>query len=293
MRLMNIFAAIILTVLASACNGGGGEGGGKKEGGQIWSHSKPLVAMVEVSSGDAVIETYEYTYDEQGRMLTLVKTDKLSKEVMLDLQYTYPGENQMKIQGKFFPINTSRFIDVTYDAKSGTVTYAGSWSGAWSYTTAINDDGVVTSTSLRSDFASSEGYYTSKMEYREDYTIAGGTVTESVAGTEISAQSKKVTRTDNSSSLRTIYTAGGQDDRQNFAAYLMPDYFPVWIAAGLPGNKKLITGISSFTGTIQAPESTTLEYSFNSAGDIDTATRTDFNAGTPYLTRTYKFTYKQ
>ena len=290
---MNIFAAIVLTALFAACNGGGGEGGGKNDDGQIWVHSKPLVAMVEVSSGDAVIETYEYTYDEQGRILTLVKTDKLSKDVMLDLQYTYPGENQMKIQGKFFPINTSRYIDVSYDPKSGTLTYAGSWSGAWSYATTINEAGVVTATSFKSDFASKEGYYTSKMEYREDYTISDGTVSEVMAGTEIDAQSKKVTRTSNSSALKTVYTAGGQDDRQNFAAYLMPDYFPVWIAAGLPGNKKLVTGISASTGTIQAPESTTLEYSFNSAGDIDTATRTDFNVGTPYLTRTYKFIYKQ
>ena len=73
----------------------------------------------------------------------------------------------------------------------------------------------------------------------------------------------------------------------------MPDYFPVWIAAGFPGNKKLITGISASTGTIPSPESVTIEYTFNAAGDIETATRTDFNAGTPYLTRTYKFTYKQ
>ena len=84
-----------------------------------------------------------------------------------------------------------------------------------------------------------------------------------------------------------------QDDRQNFAAYLMPDYFPVWIAAGLPGNKKLVTAIGASTGTIPSPETTSIEYSFNSVGDIDTATRTDYNAGKPYLTRTYKFTYKQ
>lgn len=292
MRLKDIFAAIILPVLAIACNGGGG-GDGKKTGSQIWVHSKPRVAMVEVSSGDNVIETYEYTYDEEGRMLTLVKTDNLSREVMLELQYTYPGENGMKVQGRFFPINTSRFIDVSYDPSSGTLTYAGSWSGAWSYTATVNDDGVVTSVSSKCDFASSEGYYTSKMEYSEVYTIAEGTVAEAVAGTEIGAQSRKATRTSSSSALKTAYTVGSQADRQNFAAYLMPDYFPVWIAAGLPGNKKLVTAISASTGTIPSPETTAIEYSFNSLGDIDTATRTDYNAGKPYLTRTYKFTYKQ
>ncbi|MBP5505813.1 MAG: hypothetical protein J6X89_06910 [Bacteroidales bacterium] len=288
---MNILAAILLAVLTAACHPNGENGGNKT--GKLWVHNSPQVAKVEVSSGDRVIETYEYTYDDQGRLLTLVKTDLLSKSVMLDLQYTYPGENQMKVQGKFFPISTSRFIDVTYDSASATFTYSGSWSGAWSYVTAVNEDGVVTSTVCKSDFAATEGYYSSHMEFSEAYTVANGTVTESVIGTDIDAQSRKVTRTSNSSALQTVYTPGDREDRQNFAAYLMPDYFPVWIAAGFPGNKKLITGISASTGTIPSPESVTIEYTFNAAGDIETATRTDFNAGTPYLTRTYKFTYKQ
>ena len=291
MKSLYLFAAILLAALAAACNGGG-EGDGKKTDRQIWAHEKPLVAMVEVSSGGIVIETYEYTYDEQGRILTMVKTDKLSKEVLLDLQYSYNGENEMKVQGKFFPIATNRYIDVSYNPTSGTLSSKGSWSGAWSYTTSVGEAGVVTSTECQSDFAAKEGYYTSKMNYSEVYTISEGTVTESVIGTEIGAQSSKATRTANVSALKTTYTPGGQDDRQNFAAYLMPDNFPVWIAAGFPGNKKLITGISASTGTIPAPETTTIEYSFNAAGDIDTATRTDYNAGTPYLTRTYKFIYQ-
>lgn len=291
MKPLYLFATILLATLAAACNGGG-EGDGKKTDRQIWAHEKPLVAMVEVSSGGSVIETYEYTYDEQGRILTLVKTDKLAREVVLDLNYSYSGENEMKVQGKFFPIATNRYIDVSYNPTSGTLSYKGSWSGAWSYTTSVNKDGVVTSTECQSDFAAKEGYYTSKMNYSEVYTISEGTVTESVIGTEINAQSSKATRTANVSALKTTYTPGSQDDRQNFAAYLMPDNFPVWIAAGFPGNKKLITGISASTGTIPAPETTAIEYSFNAAGDIDTATRTDSNAGTPYLTRTYKFIYQ-
>ena len=291
MKPLYLFATILLASLAAACNGGG-EGDGKKTDRQIWAHEKPLVAMVEVSSGGSVIETYEYTYDEQGRILTLVKTDKLAREVVLDLNYSYSGENEMKVQGKFFPIATNRYIDVSYNPTSGTLSYKGSWSGAWSYTTSVNKDGVVTSTECQSDFAAKEGYYTSKMNYNEVYAISEGTVTESVIGTEINAQSSKATRTANVSALKTTYKAGSQDDRQNFAAYLMPDYFPVWIAAGFPGNKKLVTGISASTGTIPAPETTAIEYSFNAAGDIDTATRTDSNAGTPYLTRTYKFIYQ-
>ena len=291
MRLLYVFAAILAIALTASCKEGG-ENGGRETDSQIWVHAKPLVAKVEVSSGDSVIETYEYTYDEQGRVLTLVKTDKLSKEIVLDLQYSYPGENGLRVQGKFFPIATNRYIDVSYDPDSRTLSYKGSWSGAWSYTSSVNEAGVVTSTKCQSDFAAKEGYYTSKMDYSEVYAVAEGTVTESVIGTEISAQSSKATRTANVSALKTTYTPCDLDDRQNFAAYLMPDYFPVWIAAGFPGNKKLITGISASTGAIPAPETTSIEYSLNSSGDIDTATRTDSNAGTPYLTRTYKFIYQ-
>ena len=277
--------------MAVACSGNG-ENGGKNPGRQMWVHEKPLVAKVEVGSGGSVIETYEYTYDEQGRMLTLVKTDKLSKEIVLDLQYTYPAENQMRIKGKFFPIASQRYIDVSYDPASGTMSYSGSWKDAWSYSTTVNDAGVVTSTKCKSYFASKEGYYTSNMDFGEVYTVSGGSITESVAGTDISAQSSKSTSAENTSSLKTAYTFCDQDDRQNFAAYLMPGNFPVWIASGFPGNKKLVTGISASTGTIPAPETTAIEYSFNAAGDIDTAVRTDSNAGTPYLTRTYKFIYQ-
>ena len=133
MKPLYLFATILLATLAAACNGGG-EGDGKKTDRQIWAHEKPLVAMVEVSSGGSVIETYEYTYDEQGRILTLVKTDKLAREVVLDLNYSYPAENEMKVQGKFFPIATNRYIDVSYNPTSGTLSYKGSWSGAFTLT---------------------------------------------------------------------------------------------------------------------------------------------------------------
>ena len=284
--------AIILAVfLAAGCNGEGGSGG-KTESKSIWVHPKPLVAKVEVSTEGAVVETYEYTYDDNGRILTLVKTDNLSKTVMLDLQYTYPGDNEMKVSGQFFPISTNRFITATYNPKDGTLDYVGSWKGAWNYTTALNDDGVATSTVCKEKFAATEGYYSSDMNYSEAYTVSGGTIAESLMGTDISAQSSKATRTANTSALRTVYSASDKADRQNFAAYLMPNHFPVWIAAGLPGNKQLVTGIASFTGSVSTPESTTVEYTFNPDGSLDTAVRTDSNAGTPYLTRTYKFIYQ-
>ena len=292
---------ILAAALTASCNGGG-ENKDKPTEGQIWSRSKPLVSKVEVSSEGALIETYEYTYDEQDRLLTLKKTDNLSKEVMLDLQYAYTGDNELRISGKFFPISTNRFINVSYSSESvasygngqrvGTLTYSGSWSGGWTYTTHHDENKVAAGTVCEEKFASKEGYYTSDMTYSEAYTVENGTITQAVAGTDIKAQSNKATGSANSSALKTVYTASDKADRQNFAAYLMPCTFPVWIAAGMPGNKQLIKSISSATGEVQRPETTTIEYTLNAAGDIDTAVRTDSNAGTPYLTRTYKFFYQ-
>ncbi|MBO4557726.1 MAG: hypothetical protein J5693_03850 [Bacteroidales bacterium] len=301
MKSIYILAMILTTALTASCNGGG-ENKGKSTDGQIWNHSKPLVAKVEVSSEGALIETYEYTYDDQDRLLTLKKTDNLSKEVMLDLQYAYTGDNELRISGKFFPISTNRFINVSYSSESvasygngqrvGTLTYSGSWSGAWTYITYHDENGVAAGTVCEEKFASKEGYYTSDMTYSETYTVENGTITQAVAGTDIKAQSNKVTGTANTSAFKTVYTASDKADRQNFGAYLMPCTFPVWIAAGMPGNKQLIKSISGATGEVQAPGTTTIEYTLNAAGDIDTAVRTDSNAGTPYLTRTYKFIYQ-
>ena len=290
MKSLHIVATVLTLLLCTSCNGNG-ENNGNKTDADIWAHQKPLVAKVEVSSGGGVIESFEYTYDDKDRLLTLVKRDNLSGEVTLDLQYSYPGENQVKIIGIFSPISTKRYIIASYDPKSSSLTYNGSWSGAWTYTTCHDENRIATRTECNTKFASKDGYYTSDMIYSEEYTVSGGTVVQAVAGTDIKAQSSKTTNTANSSVLTTVYTPGDQADRQNFAAYLMPNYFPVWIAAGFPGNKKLIKSIGGATGTIPAPETTTIEYSLNSAGDIDTAVRTDFNAGEPILVLTYKFTY--
>ena len=290
MKAIYIIITMLAAALTASCAGKGNPD--DTPDGEIWVHSKPLVAKVEVSSEGTLVETFEYTYDDKGRMLTLKKTDNLSRNVLLEMQYSYPGENEMKVQGKFYPIATNRFITVTYDPKAGVLGSTGSWNGAWSYTTAINGDGVATETLCKEQFASKEGYYTSDMVYSETYTVSGGTIAESVCGTDIKARSSKATGSDNTSALRTVYAVSDKADKQNFAAYLMPANFPVWIAAGLPGNKNLVKGITSFTGGVQTAVSTAIEYSFNADGSIDTATRTDSNAGVPYLSRTYKFIYQ-
>lgn len=293
MKSFRILPLLLLAALALACNGkddpNNGHGTARDN---LWTHKGPLPSKVEVSSDGTLLETYEYTYDATGRILTLVKTDRLSGEVLLNLQYTYPSEQEMRVTGKFAPLGSNRFIKVRYDPQANALTYSGSWSGAWEYVTTLNAGGTAGRTTCLNDFSATGGRYTSGLDYAEEYTVSDGTLTSLTVGTAVNARSSRATRTGSASDLTVEYEASGSDDLQNFAVYLMPCQFPVWVGAGLPGNRKLIRNFSSKTGSIQAPASTTLEYTLNADGSIATATRTDYNAGTAYLVRTYTFSYQ-
>lgn len=291
MKYIHILPLFLVLALA-ACSGKDDSKKGDDPSGGLWEHAAPRVSKVEVSSGGSPVETYEYTYDEKGRMLTLVKTDKISGTVMLDLRYTYPSDNEMRITGKFFPITSNRFITVKYDADARTVVYQGSWDGSWQYTARLDGAGGLKALEMNSDFAAKDGYYSSGMYYNEAYTVSDGTVTTAEMLTDIKAKSSRSTESENNSSLVVNYTPSASADRQNFAAYLMPCDFPVWVACGLPGNKKLIQEITRKTGSIPSPQSTGLSYTQNTSGDIETVTRTDNNAGVAYLERTYRFYYQ-
>ena len=90
MRHSIILPSLILLTLALSC-GEKPDGGGKtpdEKKSAVWSIPAPLVQKVEVSADGTVIESYEYTYDDQARLLSLKKTDRLSNTVLLDLQYS-------------------------------------------------------------------------------------------------------------------------------------------------------------------------------------------------------------
>ena len=294
MRHSIILPSLILLTLALSC-GEKPDGGGKtpdEKKGAVWSLPAPLVQKVEVSADGTVIESYEYTYDDQARLLSLKKTDRLSNTVLLDLQYTYPDESGMKATGKFFPITSNRYISAVKDLAQKTVSYGGSWTGAWSYVTGFDAGGTATGTTTDTEYAAQKGRYSSRTQYGEVYTVSGGCISRSVLGTSVRSQTSQATSAASSSSLTVNYSYSDREDKQNFAVYLFPCEFPVWVAAGLPGCKKLVNRISMASGSVASPLSTRIEYSFNPDGRIDTATRTDLNDGETVLVRTYKFFYQ-
>ena len=289
MRTFRLILLITVCILFSTgCKGKIDDGGSDN---QAWVHEKPLVSRVEVFCGDKLIETYQYTYDIQNRPVTLVKTDNLQGVELLNLTYSYDAAGGLKVLGKFYPLASNRFITATWDKDGRVLTYGGSWSGAWTYTTTVNDASTAVSTSAAEKFAASKGWYSSEVAYSEEYTEKAGCITKAVKGSSVKAQTKHVTHSESASTLTVNYTYGSDADRQNFAVYLFDCDFPVWYAAGLPGCKKLITGISCSAGDVPFDDETRLEYSLNPAGNIETVTRTDLNAGKTILVRTYKFTY--
>ena len=289
-----ILCFLMIPAILASC-GEKPEGGNTPEGGgrqTPWSLPSPLVQKVEVRSDGTLIESYEYTYDDQGRVSSLTRTDQLRKEKLLELNYSYPDGTGMKAAGKFYPVTSNRFITAVRNTADHTVSYNGSWTDAWSYVTRYDADGTALSTATDPDFNAKGGQYSVQAHLGEQYAVSGGCITQAAYGADIRAKTQRRTRSVSDSELTVSYTYSDREDRVNFAVYLFPCEFPVWYAAGLPGCKKLITGISAARGTVTYPATTRIDYSFTTDGNIDTAIRTDYNAGEPILVRTYKFFYQ-
>lgn len=287
----------VLGVLALAgavsCNNKGKEGNDPKEdsSASLWKMKNYPIEKVEVYSGETLLETFSFTYDKNGCVSTLVRTDNIKGTTLLNLTYSYSGEGDMTYTGKYYAIASDRTVHASLDASKRTVTWKGDWSGAWPCTLSYGSDGTILKTEADLDYTSAEGYYSSSTTYQEQYTASGGDVKKVLTGTDIATKTSRPTTSASSSDLEINYTYTNKVDNQNFGVFLMNGDFPIWFAKELPGCKHLISGMSMKRGELTLPQSFTVDYTLNIDGDIETATRTDYNAGEAVLVRTYKFTY--
>ena len=252
---------------------------------------KPFVSKVSVECEGSEIETYEYTYDSKGRMASLKKTDVLGKTSLYDLTYSYSGDYSVKISGKFYGKDSDVSISASTDSKNKTLTYQGDWSGAWKYTVGYDSSSHILSCESESTEKGAQ-LYSSGISYSEKYMSRNGDITREEAGTVANSKATKKNATISSVSRTTEFEYTSKEDKQNFAAYILPCEFPVWIAKGLPSNRHLIKSIKARNSYgIDSPLTYTFDYTFDSDGNLLTATRTEMNQGKTVLTRTYKFTY--
>ena len=290
-----LFALAIVGALVS-CGGNGsgsGQNGGNTDDGasSLWKMHNYPVSKVEVYNGDELIETFEYTYDVFNRVTSMVRTDEIGGNKLLDLKYKYLSPTEMRVEGRYYYTSSSRNVTVVIDPKENTVSYQGSWRGAWPMVTAFDADGTVVSTSVDSEFSATRGQYSSQLAYREKYTVSGGDVTAAEIGTSISAKGTSTTlkTAPTSAILELEYSA--DEDNQNFAVYLFPCELPVWYAKELPGNRHLVSRMTWRNGNVASPVSAKIAYQLDADGDIQSATRTDYSGTEVLLVRTYKFYY--
>lgn len=281
-----VFAAFCLT----ACgNKPSSEGTAEKS---AWLMSNYPVARVDVSTPTGtLLESFEYTYDDLGRMASLTRKDCQRNRVLLKLDYTYPSATEMRIRGTYAPVSGERTLIATADPAKGTISYSGAWKDAWRYDVTRDPEGVLTGVTMQRDFKSKEGYYSSETSYREMCSVRGGCIETWTSATEVSSKSRKTSSSKSSSAVNRTYTYLDHEDTMNFGLYLTDGEFPVWAAAQLPGCSKLISGMTMKTGSVSGPVSFKVDYTFNIDGDVETATRTDYNGTSPVLVRVYTVTY--
>lgn len=258
--------------------------------GSDWKLEAFYPSKVEVYTNGKQVETYVFSFDKNECLSSLTRTDNLTGNKLLDVSYQYSGDNDMSASCLFYSSTTKRSCSATLDRDSNTLTCTSDISSPWTIDMALDSDGNPRQMGIKWNYSSTK--YTSEGSFSEVYHISEGDVDSYEAGCDISCRNTKSTEGTSSETVTWTYTYSDDLDNQNFGMFLMNCQFHVWAAAGLPGNRHLITGMKASCGGVDLPQSFTVSYKFNSDGDIISAVRKDYNGKTLILTREYKFSYE-
>jgi len=288
-RLLIIMA---LSVIVASCDKDGDKGSGD------WKPAAAPATDIYVTASGAAVEEFHFTYDDNGRVSTLKRVDMTNGATLLDLRYSYDGK-AMAVKGLMNGKIGQHSITATRSGKELTCT-----SDAWNaieYKTSIGNDGVARSTVASSKFTSNAEYYSSEMSYVEDYELAGGDIAQVTNTTEVNGKTEKAmfsfanafkpAKLASEASLVTCYSYTGMADSQNFNALVFNCNLPVWYAQGLPGCRHLVSDINMNTNGTAMPQAQHFEYTLDSNGRLQTATRTFTSGGKAYLELEYRFSY--
>lgn len=272
----------------ACCNGKLDDNG--KENDSQWRLDGDLISRVEVKSAGRIIEIYDFSYDEESRLASIVKRDIINGGKILDLKLTYPEATKMEMNGRYHSEKASRKLRATVDASSSCVSYTGNWEDAWTFKTMYDANGTVLSTGAEHSYTSNN--YNAQVSWSERCSVNGGDVTSVETGTSSSVKTAKNSRSTAQSSLRTDYIYGEHKDNCNFNVFLMNCEFPVWMAKGLPGCSHLITEMSCRSGSTALPSSFKMSYTFDESGKMVQAVRKDYEGNSVIMERTYTLKYQ-
>ncbi|MCQ2184635.1 MAG: hypothetical protein MJY62_04420 [Bacteroidales bacterium] len=263
----------------------------------VWKLSTAVPGMVTVKSSGQVLQMDVFETDEYNRLTAMTRSDIKMNADLLDFKYTFSGKSTAVIAGTMYGSKTAYSITATCNDDDTAVTYQGSWASPELMTTTY-EDGLAVSSGYNYSFEDAT-FYKSDEEYYEKYTSDGkGNIASAAIGTRILSKvtgqtgPKATTEVRSEKEVVYKYTYSDKDDLQNFNAYLMNCNFPVWFAKGLPGCKKLISGMTVSRGEFPLREKFTVEYTrFDGEGRLLEAVRTDYVGEKEVCKRTYSLTY--
>lgn len=272
---------MLSATLAAACSGESGTGN------ISWSPASSCARSVTVYAGNTVVESFAFTYDDSGRLSTLVRTDPVSSKSLLDVRYAYEGTSRVMISGSMADDNKDRTIQV--DVVKGGLEYSAPQS--WKYHVAVSD-GMPVSVGTASKFEAPSGVVSTGAEYEERFTEESGDISGHTIGTVFKGETGKGTGVMSEGSLSYHYSYTSDPDRQNFDAFLMECNFAVWYAAGLPGCRHLTSDIKVSGDGVDYQSDQHIDYELDSDGNILSAVRTWKSGSETLLTLKYVFSYE-
>lgn len=185
------------------------------------------------------------------------------------------------------------------DVLSGEELFNEKWTSPFDVTTSCQD-GLIGKSGFHYEFDDA-AFYSSDTDYYENYIPDGkGNIVAVHIGSKVHADAKgqmgsgTVTEVNSEKEVVYEYCYSDRDDLQNFNAYLFNCNFPQWMARGLPGCRKLVSGMTLRRGDTPLRQSFKVDYTlFDAGGRLLEAVRTDFVGDKQVCSRTYRLSYEK
>lgn len=261
-------------------------------GKSLWKMKNDPVECVSVYCGKTLVQSFNYEYDKEDRVVSIKRVDELTKAPMMNLDITYGGIGEMTVSGSYLYAN--RTFKASFNEDRDMLTYGAQEEGFLTNILTMDSDDLPGVCKGTYDFSAKN--YDSAIAQKTVYGTGNCDILSIAFRTETATKTDELTECKSERTVEYDYTYSDEEDLQNFAAYLIPCDFPVWYAAELPGCAHLITGMTCKCGNVTLPQSFEVKYVLNDNGSIRSATRTDYTTRDGNKVRVselrYEFSYE-